>query len=754
MKSAKMPTPNPKSRIDFALLVHRLLSFARYGRLALILSCLGSLGGVIIYAYSVPVYFSRTVINWQVFGIPFRDGGEARETGISPYNVWRDLKTQLEADQLVKDVAIKLKVATVADDITRIRDYIKMSRLSFRDYQTLVLEVAAYDPRIVKEYCPALIEAYQDQQASQRRKYREKALDKYRAEIENLNAKVDEDLKNRLAFERKNEAATLSIKQKTLLMLPLEIERCKAQLKRMEQIREDFAREAKSLDTISKLSLLSAFDKEWKEGEKAKTGDMVRNSSGTGAPLITTLPQKLNLDVVVKPELEEGSEPWRRMERDYRALQEEIAQQSRKYLPGHEVMRKLNDREAELKSNLESELVIATKRFDVEHQRLKARVPELEAQLPEYHDTVEKYETFQLRYTLLERGQQDWSAAYTDLMKRVAALQFGDQKNQIELLFGGYEVLNDSIPVSPDPKKSCLIGLALALALAISLPIGLEYANSSISQIPVLESRLGIAGLGMVPMTAPALLEEVFRSPALGAKVPNYLLECFRVIRSNILLNPTNSGSSQVLCITSAKPGEGKSTLAANLAWAFYSMGERTLLVDTDLRRGRVHEIVGLDNQAGLASYFSGAASENQIVQSTIDRNLDVVTRGPFIPGASEFLCRKVFEEIVQRWRSIYDRIILDGPPVLGLSETTSTQRVSDGVVLVVKAESTRVLDVETTVDQLKRAQTKFFGFVLNRLDLSKMANHYYYYYYSPNYYTNYEDESFGLGGKQTVHLS
>jgi len=91
---------------------------------------------------------------------------------------------------------------------------------------------------------------------------------------------------------------------------------------------------------------------------------------------------------------------------------------------------------------------------------------------------------------------------------------------------------------------------------------------------------------------------------------------------------------------------------------------------------------------------------------------------------------------------------------VLGLSETTSTQRVSDGVVLVVKAESTRVIDVETTVDQLKRAQTKFFGFVLNRLDLSKMANHYYYYYYSPNYYTNYEDESFRLGGKQTVHLS
>lgn len=726
---------------DFGLIIHRLLCFTRYGRLALILACLGALGGVVIYSYSTPVYFARSVLNWQVFGLPFHDGVEARESGVATYTVWKDLKTQLEADQLVKQVAVRLGVAKDSDDIGIVRDQIKLSRLSFRDYRTLILEVAAYDPRIVREYPAALIEVYVEQQAKLRREYREKAVSKYIAETDQLRKKIEEEMQKRLAFERSNEAANLSLRQKSLLMLPAEIERCRAQLKRMDQIRVDFDRAQDSLDTIAKLSLLSAFEKEWKENERAKTGDIVRNSSGTGTPLISTLPQKLNLDVVVNPELEEGAEQWRKLEREFRAIKEEIAQQSKKFLPGHEVMRKLAERENEVHSSLESELIIGIKRFDVEHQRIREKLPELEAQLPEYHETVAKYETFQVNYSLLEKGQQDWNSAYTDMMKRVAALQFGDQKNRVEIIFGGFEQLDDKTPLSPNPRKAFMLGLALTLAFGISVPIGLEFANSTVSQIAVLEGRLGVTGLGMVPLTNPELLNEVFRSPALGARVPNYLLECFRVIRANILLHPAKEGRSQVISITSARPGEGKSTLAANLGWAFYSMGEKTLLIDTDLRRGRIHRILGLDNTIGLSNYFAQTATKAQIVQTTPDQNLDVVTRGPFMPGASEFLCREVFEKLVNEWRERYDRIVLDCPPVLGLSETTSTQRVSDGVIVVVQAEHTRVLDVETAFAQLKRAGTSFFGFVLNRLDLSRAANHYYYYYYSPNYYMIYEEE-------------
>ena len=169
-------------------------------------------------------------------------------------------------------------------------------------------------------------------------------------------------------------------------------------------------------------------------------------------------------------------------------------------------------------------------------------------------------------------------------------------------------------------------------------------------------------------------------------------------------------------------------------------MGEKTLLIDCDLRKGRQHELLKLDNERGLSSYFANEASIADVIQETQNPNLHVITRGPFMPGASEYLCREVFEQVVTNLREKYDRIVLDGPPVLGLSETLSIQRVADGVVVVVRAESTKILDVETCLSQFKRAEASIFGFVLNALDLSKPSNHYYYYYASPYYYSNIEE--------------
>jgi capsular exopolysaccharide synthesis family protein len=286
-----------------------------------------------------------------------------------------------------------------------------------------------------------------------------------------------------------------------------------------------------------------------------------------------------------------------------------------------------------------------------------------------------------------------------------------------------------------------MISVALSLGLGIGIPFILEVANSTVSRLPQLEGRLGLTGLGMVPNSSKELLEQIFRSPAMGSKVPNFLLECFRVIRSNIILHPGRHGRSQVIMVTSARPSEGKSTNAANIAWAFFSMGDRTLLIDTDLRRGRVHTMLGINNQVGLSSYFAAKAKVEDIIQKTDNPNLDVIPRGPFVPGASEYLCREVFERLITEFRGKYDRIIFDAPPVLGLSETVATQRVADGVVLIVRAESTQMIDVDTTVEQLRCADTEFFGFVLNRLDLSKPSNHYFYYYSSPYYYHNFDDE-------------
>lgn len=725
---------------------YRVLAVGQHFRLMLILIATGVMGGLIAYCYSPPLYASRTLVNWHVFGLPFNDEVESRNSGgVSYMNLWRELKLGLEAESLLKDALIQLGVARVEDDMDTIRGIVRINRFFFRDTRTLSHEVISGNPMVVKELTSAMVDLYQSAQAQGRKEYRDKAVAKYLTEIDQLKDKINEGLNSKLDFEKKTQLATLTLRQERLMRLPADIERCKAQLVRMKEIYSDFDNASARLDTTGKLSLLSAFDKEWREEEKIKAGDVVRRAPNTGAastPFTQVPPAAAKVDVVVVgPDVAQSGETWRKLEKEGRAIEEEIKSKSTEFLPGHAVIKNLNAQLTDVRRSLESELELALKRFSLEFDRIKARLPELESQLPEYYSTVQEYERFRKDYALIEKGQEDWSAAHNELSKRIAAIQFGDQKSQIELIASTQELLEDKIPISPTFSKSLMISLALSMGLGLGIPIILDFINSTINRLPQLEARLGLTGLGMVPNSDKSLLEEVFRSPAMGAKVPNFLLECFRVIRSNIILHPGRGGAAQVIMITSARPSEGKSTNAANIAWSFFSMGEKTLLIDTDLRRGRVHTILKLDNQVGLSTYFGGISSDDEVIQKTANPNLDVITRGPFVPGASEFLCREVFETMIASLRARYDRIILDAPPVLGLSETVALQRLADGVVLIVRAENTKVVDVETTVQQLKRADTVFFGFVLNRLDLSKPSNHYFYYYSSPNYYLEYNDD-------------
>jgi capsular exopolysaccharide synthesis family protein len=148
-----------------------------------------------------------------------------------------------------------------------------------------------------------------------------------------------------------------------------------------------------------------------------------------------------------------------------------------------------------------------------------------------------------------------------------------------------------------------------------------------------------------------------------------------------------------------------------------------------------VAKITGVKGAPGMTNLLVDKCTEAEAIAKTQSDMLDVIPRGPVIAGTTEILCQEKFHQMIEKWRGEYDRIIIDSPPVLGLSETASLQQIADGVVLVIRSEVTRLVDVSATVDQLRRSGAHFFGFVLNAVDLSKLTNYYYYYYYSPDYY-------------------
>jgi capsular exopolysaccharide synthesis family protein len=486
-------------------------------------------------------------------------------------------------------------------------------------------------------------------------------------------------------------------------------------------------------DVIAKLSLLTAARKA--SEVDLEVGNVVRNAS-TGTIQAVSGGKG---DIIVSPSLAEGLEPWQELEKRQRELQEESRRAAAIYQPGHDVMRKLSAELAGVNDRLKAELQVAMQRFELDIAQLNEKLKSLESKLPEYNEVTAKYEKFRQDYQLIEKGQLDWDKAHSELSTRISKLQFGDDKVRFLLENERTLSLRDIDPVSPNKTKLAILAGGLGLLLAFGVPTFLLLLDTTVNRLVDIEARTGVRGIGLIPLSSKEFLEDIFRSPTLDAKVPNFLLEAHRIIRSNINLHPGKSGKTQVVMVTSARPSEGKTTLAANLAWAYHSMGESVLLVDCDLRRGRVAKITQVSNEVGLSRLIMDEAVADQAILHTREDALDVIPRGPIVAGVTELLCTDRFEDLVQQWKLKYDRIILDTPPVLGLSETNTLQRVADGVVLVIRAHKTLTKDVVDAVDTLRRTGAHLFGIVLNAVDLSKLANHYTYYYYSPLYYSELE---------------
>ncbi len=698
----------------------------------LVCFAIGILAGLAYFACGQPMYYSRALIRLTVLQIPVNsDSGISDSAAASSMFAARAFQRQLLSDLIQKQVAIKLGVATARDSPEGIRSS-AFQRVDITFVDAGHMEVAIFSPYplVVREYARTLIEVYEETVKAQRDEFRKKALDSYLAEMDDYAKKLDQHLQQRQKFEQSSSLAQIFIQNNSLSQVPKDIVMTKDRLRRMTEMQDYIRNRASETDTVAQLSLLNAVRSE----KPVDVGTVFREGvGGTIQNMQPRAPQN-PVDIVVAPSMVQSLEPWQLLEKEQHEILEEIRRKSELYQPGHAVMRQLETRLDTVKDKLKAELQVATQRFNLELASVTEKLKSLEGKLPEYNEITAKYEKFQQDYGLMERGQLNWAKAHTDMAMNVAKLEFGADRDRIFVEYESMVALRDTNPVSPNKSKLVLMAFGFGLALSMGVPTLLMFADSTVNRLEQLETHTGLKGLGVIPLTDSATLEDIFRSPVLESHVPSFLLENFRIVRNN--LSPSGKADgSQVLMITSARPGEGKTSLAANLAWSFHTMGEKTLLVDCDLRRGRVAVVTRSSNLVGMSKLLTGEASSKDAILATERAGLDVIPRGPIISGATELLCQHQFEDLINQWRGQYDRIILDTPPVLGLGETSGIQRVADGVILVVRAHKTRTKDVSDAVEMLHRAGANLFGFVLNAVDLSKMANHYNYYYYSPQYY-------------------
>ena len=210
--------------------------------------------------------------------------------------------------------------------------------------------------------------------------------------------------------------------------------------------------------------------------------------------------------------------------------------------------------------------------------------------------------------------------------------------------------------------------------------------------------------------------------------------EAIKTVRTNLRFSSIENDIKTIL-VTSSMSGEGKSFISANLAASYANSNEKVLLIDCDLRRGRQKEIFKLKTKTGHG--FSNLLIDNHnrinikdYISKTSIKNLDVLTTGSYPPNPTVLLESSKIEKIINILKENYDYIILDTPPVTGLTDTLILSRLADIVLIVARAKKTTLELLENTKEALETVNANIAGVILNRVDKkdSKYYKNYYYY--------------------------
>ena len=264
----------------------------------------------------------------------------------------------------------------------------------------------------------------------------------------------------------------------------------------------------------------------------------------------------------------------------------------------------------------------------------------------------------------------------------------------------------------PKVKTNVLFGTLVGFLLGIAAIFIREFMDDSIKDADELERITHLPMLGMIPKHKGRLGADIAQQIITEPK--SQIAEAIRSLRTALSFT-TEDGAPQTLFFTSSEAGEGKTTIALNLATAYALAGEKVLLIDADLRKPSVYSLLKLDNRQGLSNYLTGNTDLQGSTQQTAVVGLQALTSGPLPPDPVELLSGRRIKELIEQTSKEYDRIIIDGPPVLGLADALILGNIADATLVTIHSEATRKAPVLTSLKRLKQAKAHVIGTLMNQ---------------------------------------
>ncbi len=397
----------------------------------------------------------------------------------------------------------------------------------------------------------------------------------------------------------------------------------------------------------------------------------------------------------------------------------------RMYKPDYPLMLQMKGQIAEIDRQIVDE--IASIKSSIRAQFLGAQEQErlLNEQMIGVTDEALDLQNRSIQYNIYKREVDTNRQLYDGLLQRYkeVGVAGGVSTNNIS-------VVDRAMPgakYKPSLKGNLLIGALLGLLLGMILAVSFEYLDDTFKAPEDLERQLGVPVLGVIPMLKKQSPHQAWQDQR------SAFSEAYRSVRTALQFS-TAAGAPKSLLVTSATPGEGKSTTALTLARNFAQMGTRVLLIDADLRNPTLHKTLGIDNSKGLSNLLAGAVRANDVIMTTGDRGLMVMTSGPLPPNPAELLAGSKMLSLLTVAGVKFDKIIIDGPPVLGLADAPILANVARATLLVVEAGETRVSIARNAIKRLQAAHAFVVGGILTKFESRNSG--YGYGYGEGNYYS------------------
>ncbi len=336
-------------------------------------------------------------------------------------------------------------------------------------------------------------------------------------------------------------------------------------------------------------------------------------------------------------------------------------------------------------------------------------------------------------YNALARAKKGAEDKYNILVSRLSTSEMSGRLNKG--LDTNVRPLDSAqlptVPVSPNLRVNIMVATALSLVVGLGFVFLMVFLDRSIKSAEDAQSSAGAPVLGIVPVlaeTEAAKLDVRGRDMYVFEHPKSQLAEACRSLRTNIVFSGADR-QLRTIVVSSANPREGKTTMVLYLGTTMAQSGQRILLVDSDMRRPRLHVSAGLPRGIGLSNLIVGDESYDDAIKSTEIPNLFVLPCGPLPPNPAELLMSKRFATVLEELGKRFDTVILDSPPLGAVTDAVVLSKQTDGVILVVHASKTLRDEVKRASRQIKHVNGQIIGIILNQLDAKDHRYGYYNYY-------------------------